>query len=266
MIDTHTHLYMPEFAFEGQDDKSFEGQCDAVDRAVMAGVEMMILPNVDRDSVSPLLGLHRLRPDSTAVAMGLHPTEVRANWREELDYAMSVLGSDAARWCAVGEVGIDLYWDKTFENEQMQAFDIQAARAQELGLPLIIHCRDGLSQTLEVLQGHKGVDAVFHSFGGSEQDAEAIKRAGDGRFYFGINGIVTFKNSSLRTVLPVIGADRLLIETDSPYLAPVPHRGRRNESAYITHILATVAHALGISAGDAEAATTQNTRNLFRLS
>lgn len=266
MIDTHTHLYMPEFAFEGQNDSSYEGQCDAVDRARRAGVEMMILPNVDRSTVGPLLDLHRMRPDCTAPAMGLHPTEVKENWREELDYVMSVLDSDAAHWCAVGEVGIDLYWDKTFEAEQMQAFDIQAARARELGLPLIIHCREGLPQTLEVLEGHRGVDAVFHSFGGSAEDAEAVMRAGDGRFYFGINGIVTFKNSSLRTVLPVVGADRLLIETDSPYLAPVPHRGRRNESAYIPHILATVAHSLGISVEAAEAATSQNARNLFRLS
>lgn len=101
MIDTHTHLYMPEFAFEGQDDSSYEGQCDAVDRARRAGVEMMILPNVDRSTVGPLLDLHRLRPDCTAAAMGLHPTEVKENWREELAYAMSVFDSDAARWCAV---------------------------------------------------------------------------------------------------------------------------------------------------------------------
>lgn len=263
MVDTHTHLYMPDYAFDGQTEGSYDGQCAAVDRAIEAGVAMMLMPNVDRDSIEPLQTLHKLRPDATAMAMGLHPTEVNDNWRTELEYILSVLRQTPTDYKAIGEAGIDLYWDKSFEREQMEAFDIQAAEASRTGLPLIIHCREGLPQTLEVLQGHRDVKAVFHSFGGTDADVDAIRKVGD--YYFGINGIVTFKNSKLRQTLPHIGIERIITETDSPFLAPVPHRGSRNESAMMTHIAVTIADALGLSAEEVDTTTTYNANSLFQL-
>lgn len=263
MVDTHTHLYMPEYSTEGQADGSYAGQCAAVDRAVEAGVSMMLMPNVDRASIGPLQALHSLRPESTAMAMGLHPTEVKEDWRSELAHIIDVLRTAPSAYKAIGEAGIDLYWDKSFEREQMMVFEAQVSEAARTGLPLIIHCREGLPQTLEVLQGYRDVKAVFHSFGGTDADVDAIRKVGD--YYFGINGIVTFKNSKLRDTLPHIGLERILTETDAPFLAPVPHRGSRNESALMTHVLATVADALGICTDEAGAITTHNANCLFQL-
>lgn len=256
MIDTHTHLYLPEFS--GQDSS---GSVAAVDRAVAAGVRRMIFPNVDCTTVGPMIELHSLRPAETAVAMGLHPTEIGENWREDLDTILRHL-DDGSRFVAVGEIGIDLYWDKTFEQQQMQALELQLRRAVDLDLPVIIHCREGLPQTLEVVSGVSGLRGVMHSFGGTIADVEAVRKVAD--FYFGINGIVTFKNSGLRETLPAIGLARLLLETDSPYLAPVPHRGRRNESAYLVHTAAHIADSLGISMQALDRATTDNACTLFR--
>lgn len=263
MIDTHTHIYGPEFSLENQPDGSMQGQIETIDRALATGVDIMILPAVDRESISPMKRLNALRPDNTALAMGLHPTEVKDNWREELHHMMSVL-NDGSKYVAVGEVGIDLYWDKTFESEQMQVFDAQLAEAKRLGLPVIIHQRNALEPVLEVLSGYPGVEAVFHSFGGSVADVESIRWLGD--YYFGINGIVTFKNSGLASVLPAIGLDRILTETDSPYLAPVPYRGRRNESAYIPHIVDRIAESIEIPADNVANTTTENAIKFFRLS
>lgn len=192
--------------------------------------------------------------------MGLHPTEIDGNWKESLDTVMTELA--ASDYSAVGEIGIDLYWDKTYRIEQMDVFDLQVRKAIEMDLPIIIHCREGLDETLEVLSGVGGnVRGVFHSFGGSIDDVERIRRIGD--FYFGINGIVTFKNSVLRDVLPSIGVDRILLETDSPYLAPVPYRGKRNETAYIVETAKAVASALMLDPDAISNKTTENAINLF---
>lgn len=262
MIDTHTHLYMPDYSLEGQAVDSLGGQCAAVDRAIAAGVEMMILPCVDRASIDPLRALHALRPHNTAMAMGLHPTEVAENWRDEAAYILATL-ADGNRYCAVGEIGIDLYWDKKFEAAQMEAFDFQLKAAETSSLPVIIHCREGLDQALEVLSDHKNIPAVFHSFGGTASDVERIRAAGD--YYFGINGIVTFKNAKVGQVLPAIGIDRILTETDAPFLAPAPHRGTRNESALMPLIVEKIADCLGISTEQATVSTAQNARRLFNL-
>lgn len=256
MIDTHTHLYLPEFDADG-------GGRAAVERAMAAGVTRMVFPNVDRTSVEPMRALAAQFPGTISMAMGLHPTEVRENWREELDFHMAELRKHVADYVAVGEIGIDLYWDKTFRSEQMQALDEQFALADELCKPVIIHCREGLDETLEVMQGHPGLRAVFHSFGGTADDVERIRRHGD--HYFGINGIVTFKNSKLREVLPAIGIERILTETDAPYLAPVPHRGKRNESAFITETGKAIAGALGIGFDDVDLTTSRNAITFFDL-
>lgn len=255
IIDTHTHLYLDEFA---------DGRSEAVDRAIDAGVAMMIFPNVDHSTLSPMKELHTLRPDSTAMAIGLHPTEVDGREADDqLAFVADELRS-TEKYVAVGEIGIDLYWDKTFRDNQMEVFGLQMEMAAERDLPVIIHCRDGLAETLDVIDNLRVAPrGVFHSFGGSEADVEAIRRRGD--FYFGINGIVTFKNSRLREVLPTIGANRIVLETDSPYLAPVPHRGKRNESAFIVHTAALVAAALNMGIDQLTAITSANAADLFNL-
>jgi len=254
MIDTHTHLYLPEFDADGHG-------AEAVRRAMTVGVEQMIFPNVDLSTIEPMETLAARFPGQISCAIGLHPTEIGDNWHEDLQRVFDHLGN-GSHYVAVGEVGIDLYWDSTFKEAQMQAFAIQAAKAQELELPLIIHCRNGLDEVLEVLAGYRSVAAVFHSFGGDASDIKRIRELGD--YYFGINGIVTFKNSRLREVLPKIGLDRILLETDSPYLAPVPNRGKRNESAYLPHIAAHIAQHLGLTTTEVAEATTKNARQLFR--
>lgn len=257
MIDTHTHLYLPEFT--GED---VNGGIAAVDRALANGVSHMIFPNVDLSTVEPMLKLHAARPEATSVAMGFHPTEVSEGWRDSLAEILE-RGGVWSDFVAVGEIGVDLYWEKKFESQQMQAFEQQVGWADKYGLPVIIHCREALPQTLEVMSGFPGVRAVMHSFGGTVEDIEAIRRTGD--YYFGINGIVTFKNSKLRDVLEIIGIDRILLETDSPYLAPVPYRGKRNESAYIPAVNACIANSLGMKEEETDRITTENAVELFRL-
>lgn len=258
LIDTHTHLYLPEF----DTDRENTSLPDAVTRAVNAGVSRMIFPNVDLTTVDPMHALAARYPETVSMAMGLHPTSVAESWKDDLDRTLGLIG-DGSGYIAVGEVGIDLYWDKTFRDPQMQVFEEQARLAVSLGLPLIIHCREGLSETLEVLQGVRGATGVFHSFGGNAADINAVRRVGD--FYFGINGIVTFKNSELGRHIPEIGLERLLLETDSPYLTPVPYRGKRNESAYLPHVAAKIAEILGITVSAIAENTTCNARCLFGI-
>lgn len=254
LIDTHTHLYLPEFS---------EGGSHAVRRALEAGVNHMLFPNVDLATIEPMRSLHERFPEETSMAMGLHPTEIKDNWRDDLVCVRKELEMHRSDYVAVGEIGIDLYWDKTFADEQMQAFEEQMRWAQEFELPVIIHCRDGLDEVLEVLQAFPCSRGVMHSFGGTPDDVERLRGIAD--FYFGINGIVTFKNSRLRESLPTIGLDRLLVETDSPYLAPVPHRGKRNESAYITAVVDHIAATFGVAADSVADATTANAGRLFAI-
>lgn len=256
LIDTHTHLYLPEF--DGD-----EGSLATVSRAVDAGVGKMILPNVDLTTVEPMKRLHRATPGITYMAMGFHPTEVNEQWRDSLAQIRSELDTAPSDYVAIGEIGIDLYWDKTYADEQMQALEAQMQWARELGRPVILHCREGLDPMLEVLQEFPDAGGVMHSFGGTAQDVERIRRVGD--YYFGINGIVTFKNSKLRDTLPAISASRLLLETDSPYLAPVPHRGKRNESAFMVHTCGYVADALGMTYDGIADITARNATELFSL-
>lgn len=255
IVDTHTHLYLEEFGDGGQ---------DAVQRAIDAGVGLMILPNVDRSTVEPMKQLHNSFPNNTLMAIGHHPTEVDdAPAEAQIDYVVSEL-ANGQHYAAIGEIGIDLYWDATHRVRQMEVFRLQLQLAAQHQLPVIIHCREGLREVLEVIDSLTDVpQCVFHSFGGTTDDVDEIRRRGD--FYFGINGIVTFKNSKLREVLPAIGIDRILLETDAPYLAPVPFRGKRNESAYIIHTAAHIANALGITAEEVAERTTANARQFFKF-
>lgn len=255
IIDTHTHLYLPEFDSDG-------GGAAAVERALAAGVGHMVFPNVDCATVAPMKELHSRFPMVTSMAMGLHPTEIEEDWADRLEVIHREFES-GSRYVAVGEIGVDLYWDRTFEQQQMQAFEQQVGWAVEAGLPVIIHCRDAQAQVIEVLQAFPGVKGVMHSFGGTPEDVDAVRRVAD--MYFGINGIVTFKNSRLRDTLPSIGTERLLVETDAPYLAPVPHRGKRNESAYIVSTVAHIAQSLGLDAEVIADKTASNARELFAI-
>ncbi len=255
LVDTHTHLYLPVF------EDTPGGGADAVRRAIDAGIRHMIFPNVGIDTITPMKRLAAEFPGSISMAMGLHPTEVGENWQEDTTKALSEF--DNADYCALGEVGIDLYWDRTYERQQMLSLERQLTFAAERSLPVIIHCREGLPQCLEVLSQFPSLTAVFHSFGGTVEDVETIRRHGD--HYFGINGIVTFKNCHVRDTLPAIGLDRLVLETDSPYLAPVPHRGKRNESAYLIHTATHIAASLGTTLDEVATRTTASASRLFAL-
>lgn len=262
MIDTHTHLYLSEFCADGDSPGA------AVDRAVEAGVTTLVMPNVDITTIGPMKKLADERPEAVRLAMGLHPTELGDDWRAAVDRIETELRAPGRyKYVAVGEVGIDLYWDDTQRDEQMLAFDRQAQLAAELQLPLIIHCRDGLDETLEVLEGlPKAPPAiVMHCFGGSAADVDTIRRRASAvpEIYFGIGGVVTFKKSTLPDTLPAIGLDHIVLETDSPYLAPVPKRGRRNESAYLTYTASAIAGKMGISVDNVDSITTANARRLF---
>ena len=252
MIDTHSHLYLEEF----DNDRG-----EAVARALAAGVGHLVLPNVDLQTVPQMIGMHRRYPECTSMAMGLHPTSVDAGFREALAATYDFFSR--YKFVAVGEVGIDLYWDATFREQQIEAFDTQLHWAEQFGLPVIIHCRNGLDEILSVFAGYSGTlpQCVFHSFGGTVDDVERIRKYGD--FYFGINGIVTFKNSKLHETLPVIGLERIVLETDCPYLAPVPYRGKRNESAFVSHVLARAAECYGVEQGVLAEATNATVRRIF---
>lgn len=260
MIDTHTHIYGPEFDLPGQPEGSFQGQIETARRAIAAGVDHMMLANVDAASIAPIRALARALPSNIWTSIGLHPTELGDNPAATLDMMEALLNAEP--FDAVGEIGIDLHWDASHPEVQMQVFARQLEWARVAGLPVLIHSRDALPQTLEVLRDFPEARAVFHSFGGSQADVERIRAVGD--YYFGINGIVTFKNSNLRDTLPAIGMDRLLTETDAPYLSPAPYRGRRNESAMIPYIIGTMAQAMGVDSDTMAAATVRNTFNFVK--
>ena len=258
MTDTHTHLYSRQYG---------DDAAGAVERALAAGVKHLVLPNVDRDSIGPLLELHRLYPECTSVAMGLHPTDITDAWPKDLKEIERRL--DTERCVAVGEVGMDLYHDRSRREEQREVFARQLRMAIERGLPVIIHCREALEDTLAVLrsveaEGRGLPQLVFHSFTGSADDVRCIREVCDPMF--GINGVVTFKNSvPLQEAVPVIGIECIVLETDSPYLAPVPYRGKRNESAYLPEVCLKVAQLIGMTPVQVETETDANARRLFGL-
>lgn len=256
LVDTHTHLYLEEFP-------DSEGAA-AVRRALDAGIGKMIFPNVDRSTVEPMRALHARFTECTRMAIGLHPTEVNdSDIDSQLDFVTEALNS-GDKFVAIGEIGIDLYWDKTFRERQMQVLELQLLLAVDNRLPAIIHCREALDETLEVIAGLRDKPPlVFHSFGGDKKDVEKIRALCDPMF--GINGIVTFKNSRLRETLPAIGIERIMLETDAPYLAPVPHRGKINRPSYLPHIAAHIAASMGLPLDDVAQSTTANARKFFNI-
>ena len=232
-------------------------------RAREAGVRHIILPNENLESVPRLAALHEKYPDYISMTLGLHPEDVHDDYLDVLGKMRPML--DQYPIVAIGEIGIDLYWDKTWREQQHHALDIQLHWCHEMGVPFIIHCREALDDILDVID-HLDCPVppgVFHCFAETPADVERVRRRGD--FYFGVNGVVTFKKSTVPQLLPAIGLDRLLLETDAPYLTPVPHRGKRNESTYIPHINDFIAKQLGVTPEEVSTATDRNAATLFNL-
>lgn len=252
MIDTHTHIYLPEF----DDDRA-----QVIQRAKEAGVKHLILPNVDTDTIESLHSCCEQYPIFCSPGMGLHPTSVTENYMSSLNRIEKEL-QNADRYCAIGEIGLDLYWDKTFLKEQIEAFKIQIRWAFELKLPVIIHIREAFDEIIAILEKTSvPVRGVFHSYTGTIEQAKAISELGD--FIFGINGIVTFKKSNIRTIVPDLGINRIVLETDAPYLAPVPNRGKRNEPAFLPYICKTVAETMGVTPQEIISETSRTARKIF---
>ena len=252
MIDTHSHIYLEEF----DSDRDL-----AINRAKEAGVEKIILPNVDSESLPSLLHLEKQYPDYCFAAIGLHPTSVKESFEEELELVYSEL--KRRKYVAIGEIGIDLYWDKTFLKEQIKVFQMQIEWALEYNLPIIIHQRDSFRETLEALFPYKdkGLRGVFHSFGGNTDEAKEIINFGG--FVMGINGVVTFKNSNLAETIKHFPIENFIIETDAPYLTPVPFRGKRNESAYLKYVCEKIAETYSITFEEVSVITTTTAEKLF---
>lgn len=253
MIDTHSHIYSEEFDTD---------RAATVQRAKEAGIQQIILPNCDSDTLAPMLALEAEHPGYCHAAIGLHPTSVKEDYETELALIKSEL--ERREWIAVGEIGIDLYWDKTFLNEQIKAFKQQLNWALEYNLPVIIHVRNSFHETISALAPFKNsnLKGVFHSFTGTIEEAREIIAFGG--FKLGINGIVTFKNSGLAAMVKQIALEHILLETDSPYLTPAPHRGKRNESAYVSFVCEKLAQIYNTSPEQIDEQTTVNAKCLFK--
>ncbi|MCG9575213.1 TatD family hydrolase [Vibrio tubiashii] len=253
MIDTHAHIYATEFDSDRD---------QVVQRALTQGIDKILLPNIDLESIEPMLRTEAEYPDVCRSMMGLHPCYVDANVNQSLDIIHSWF--DKHNFIAVGEIGIDLYWDKTFKAEQEMAFITQLNWAKEMKLPVVIHTRDSIEETLTLLRQEQdgSLSGVFHCFGGSVEEAQAINDLG---FHLGLGGVSTFKNGGMDKVIPHLDMDYVILETDCPYLAPVPHRGKRNEPAYTSLVAQRVADLREISIEQVDDLTTDNAKTLFSL-
>ena len=250
-IDTHTHLYAEQF------DKDRE---QVVHGALDQGVKRMYLPNIDQGSIEPMLALEKAFPDHCFAMMGLHPCSVKENFKEELDIVRSWL--ERRSFKAIGEIGIDLYWDKTFVKEQEIAFLRQVDWAIEFDLPIVIHSRESIDDILALLEPRKDpkLRGIFHCFTGTNRQADRIIDLG---FLMGIGGVLTFKNSGLDKVIESVALEHLVLETDAPYLSPTPHRGKRNESAYVALVANKLAAVHQIPVEEVAAVTSKNAMDLF---
>lgn len=250
MIDTHSHIYGPEF----DDDRA-----EVLQRARLAGVDKVLLPNINEESIARMLQVAKEYPDMCYPMMGLHPEDVKEDWAQVLDCMEMQLDG----MIAVGEVGLDFYWDTTFRKEQIEAFERQICWAVERNLPLVIHMRKAEQELLEVMERHKsdGLRGVFHCFGGSKETASRmLKHEG---FVLGIGGVVTFKNSRLAETLRHVPLDRIVLETDAPYLAPVPYRGKRNEPSYVAHVARFLSDIYNVSEEEVNDVTNLAVKRVF---
>ena len=256
-IDTHAHIYEPEFDADRD---------EVMARAAAAGVRRMLLPAIDSESYERMLELCRRYPDRCRPMMGLHPTSVNDNdhWRQDLALVKTFLENEpSGSFCAVGEIGLDYYWSRDFRNEQREAFVRQIELSLEFGLPIAVHIRDAWDDALEIVKSFagRGVRGVFHAFSGTAEDVDTLRGCGD--FVFGIGGTVTFKKSKVAEAVAVMELSEIVLETDSPYLTPVPFRGQRNEPAYIPYICSRIAEIKGVEAAEVAAASTSAAERFF---
>jgi len=250
LIDTHTHLYLKQF----DDDRK-----EVIERAEEAGIKKFFLPNIDSQSIDSMLQMEIDYPNKCFAMMGLHPCSVKNNFEEELQIVENWL--QKRKFCAIGEIGIDLYWDKTFFEQQKKSFLTQVEWAIDLQLPIVIHCRESIDIVIDLLQPYKGkVKGIFHCFGGTIEQAKRIMNLG---FLMGIGGVLTFKKAKLDEVVQEIPIEYLVLETDSPYLAPAPYRGKRNESSYVKIVAEKMAEAKNMTLEEVAKITTHNALNLF---
>jgi TatD DNase family protein len=253
LIDTHTHLYLEQFDSDRH---------EMVERAIQQGVKKMLLPNIDSGSIDGMLELCQAFPENCLPMMGLHPTSVKENFEEELKIVDEWL--EKQKFYAIGETGIDLYWDTTYQQEQERSFIHQINLAKKYTLPIVIHSRNSFKELFEILEIHNSPDlkGVFHCFSGNLDQAYKIIEMG---FYLGIGGVITFKNSGLDKVIDELNLEHILLETDAPYLAPMPFRGKRNESAYLEVIAKRIAEIKKVSPARVAEITTANAINLFKI-
>lgn len=251
LTDTHTHLYSKEFDADRE---------EAIKKAIEKGITRFFIPAIDSSHTLSMYDLEAQFPDNVFLMMGLHPTSVKKNFEEELKHIEAQFKE--RDFYAVGEIGIDLYWDKTLLKEQQVAFKRQIQLAKSKNLPIVIHCRDAFDEVFEVLESEKGEElfGIFHCFtGNKEQALKAISY----NMKLGIGGVVTFKNGGLDKFLAEIPIEHIVLETDAPYLAPAPYRGKRNESAHIQIIAEKIAALYGLSIEEVAAITTKNSKDIF---
>ena len=253
LIDTHTHIYDSDFDAD---------RAEMVHRAFDAGVEMMLLPNVDASTIQPMLKTNEQFPDCTRVMMGLQPEEVKGDYKQVL--ALMEKELERGIYIGVGEIGLDFYWDATFEKEQLDAFETQLEWAKQLHLPLSIHCRKAFNLMVRILEKKQdgSLHGVMHCFTGTEEEAQAYLDLG---FHLGLGGVTTYKNCTVKDYLCNIPLDRIVLETDAPYLSPVPHRGQRNEPAFMADTAKKLAEYLNIPIEQFAEATTNNAKTLFNI-
>lgn len=256
-IDTHTHLDGEEFR---------EDLAEVVKRAQEAGVSKVFVPAIDLPSVQTVMEVCRQYPGYAYPMIGLHPEEVKSDWQQVLSEMKPLLESSDGEVIAIGEVGLDYYWSREFEQEQLAAFEEQVRWSVETRLPLMIHCRKAQNEMVTLLKRYKAdlPGGVFHCFTGNAREAEELLQFD--RFVLGIGGVLTFKKSHLPEVLPaVVPLDRIVLETDSPYMAPVPMRGKRNESAYVKYVLEKLAESYGVAPEVIAEATNANVERVFKI-
>lgn len=251
--DTHTHLYLPEFDSDRD---------ETVARALNTGIKLMFVPNVDENSIGPMKELCSRFPENCFPMIGLHPESIDNDFERKLEIIENELVS--YKYFGIGETGLDYYWDLTYKEQQKESFDRQLKLAAKTGLPVIIHVRNSREDVMDLVKKNMqaGLNGIFHCFGGSVADAEEITGMG---FYIGIGGVVTFKNGRLDDVIRKIPLEYMVLETDAPYLAPVPYRGKRNEPAYIPLVAEKIAALKNTSIEEVAAHTTANVLKMFKI-
>jgi TatD DNase family protein len=253
LIDTHCHLYLPEFA----DDRAA-----MMERAFAEGIESFCFPAIDSAVIDDMLALEAAYPGKCHAMMGLHPCSVKENWEAELAIVADWLAK--RRFVAVGEIGLDYYWDKSFAEQQLAAFHRQTEWALQYDIPIVIHSREAMDDCIAVVKTHQQgrLKGIFHCFSGTYEQARQIIDLG---FYLGIGGVLTYKNAGMAPVLAQIGLEHLVLETDAPYLSPVPMRGKRNESSYIKYVLQRLAEVKECPADEVARITTANAEKIFGI-